>query len=262
MDILEEENRPGPLNLTSANFDHLDLSSEPIEESRSLSFHGISLINANLDHSRLPGSDFSFTQLIGSSFQHSILNQSTFHQADLTNSSFIGADLRDCDFTNTILIGSDITANQLRTLAFLDGSVMPDNKIFIHSNLLRIYGPHSHRDDFVVFYMRLTYYADPFDSIWNLSKDESKDPDGTIFQKLNDRYELRYEASTRYRISMISKHRIRIPHLYDKWIKNTTNIFMRIKYQCGNYEEQSKISLIIYLHHINQTSPFVNYSFG
>ncbi len=239
LDRYPQRSKRGPLDLTNANFDGLDLTSEPIEESRSLVFRGMSLINAKLDHSRLPKSDFSFTQLIGASFRYSILNKSSFYSVDLTNSSFIGATIQDCDFTNAILIGSDITIEQLSTVAFLDGAILPDRNKFIHYNLL--YTSYFYPNNAVpVTILARPSLPDYNGWQWNITRDNVTDSPSSGEQ--NDQNERRFEASARHQFVMKNSLLHRIPDIYDKWINDSNNIKMRIKTQCGMYEEGSSVS--------------------
>ena len=58
------------------------------------------------------------------------LKNANFENANFSNANFQGALIDDANFKNTILIGANITKEQLNTVASKDCAILPDGSLY------------------------------------------------------------------------------------------------------------------------------------
>jgi uncharacterized protein YjbI with pentapeptide repeats len=74
--------------------------------------------------------NFSSVEFSGANFENANLKNANFENANFSNANFQGAVLDDANFKNTILIGSNITEEQLSKLASKECAILPDGSLY------------------------------------------------------------------------------------------------------------------------------------
>lgn len=102
------------------------------------------LVRTNVDESsfrgtQFDGSNFSFfsgryAAFNQASFKHTDMTYAKLYAANFTQADFTDADLHEADMNHTILIGSNITPEQLATIKSLHCAVLPDGRVYNPGN--------------------------------------------------------------------------------------------------------------------------------
>jgi uncharacterized protein YjbI with pentapeptide repeats len=74
---------------------------------------------------------FSSAEFSGANFENANLRNANFENANLSNTNFSGALVDDANFKNTILIGSNITEEQLAKVASKECAVLPNGQLYM-----------------------------------------------------------------------------------------------------------------------------------
>lgn len=120
-----------------ANFDRSSFNGCFLTKSQAQSFWNpyfysqASFREASFKGAFLNFTTFSSVEFSGANFENANLRNANFENANLSNTNFTGAIVDDANFKNTILIGSNINADQLNKLSSKECAVLPNGQLYL-----------------------------------------------------------------------------------------------------------------------------------
>ena len=76
-------------------------------------------------------------EMLRADFENANLKNANFENANFSNANFHGAIIDDANFKNTILIGSNITEEQLSKVASKECAILPDGTLFVSNENIK-----------------------------------------------------------------------------------------------------------------------------
>jgi len=134
--FLNEENHNHAL-LTESDLSEARIKNAQFNEAE---ITACQFVRANVDGSsfrkaKLDGTNFSFfsgryAAFNSASFKNANLTHTRLYAANFAKADFTDADLEDADLNNTILIGSNLTQEQLAKVKNLNCAVLPEGRVY------------------------------------------------------------------------------------------------------------------------------------
>lgn len=126
-----------------SSFDHASLNNTFLTKSQAQSFWNpyfysqATFREASFKGAFLNFTNFSSVEFSGADFENANLKNGNFENANFSNANFKGAILDDANFKNTILIGSNITEDQLNKVASKECAILPNGTLFISNSNIK-----------------------------------------------------------------------------------------------------------------------------
>lgn len=124
-------------NLSHANFVAAQCASTVLLRAKLVQ---AKFMNANFDNAHLVHINAFKASFSGATFRNALLDHANFNHALLSRVDFTGATLREADLSYAILIGSNLSQEQLQQVKKAGCAVLPDGTLYNPEHLICNYG--------------------------------------------------------------------------------------------------------------------------